>query len=70
MLSNTLPGTTSCGDEPAKTEIGNQAAVSLPTSSPEKQGISPDAIREFIEAADQRLKAFPVLAVPPQRNSR
>jgi CubicO group peptidase (beta-lactamase class C family) len=39
-------------------EIGKKASVSLPRSSPEEQGISSDAIREFIEAADQRLKTL------------
>ena len=53
-----LPGTTSCGDEPVKTDIGNKAVVSLPRSSPEEQGISSDAIREFALAADQQLKTL------------
>ena len=53
-----LSGTTSNGDEPAKTGIGTKAAVSLPRSSPEEQGISSDAIREFVEAADKQLKSL------------
>ena len=53
-----LSGTTSNGDEPAKTGIGTKAAVSLPRSSPEEQGISSDAIREFVEAADKQLKTL------------
>jgi CubicO group peptidase (beta-lactamase class C family) len=58
MLAMALCGTTSCGDEPVKTDIGKKAAVSLPRSSPEEQGISSEAIREFALAADQQLKTL------------